>query len=249
MSLNARVALVTGAGSGIGKAIALVLAERGADIAVTGRRLERLDETANAVRGLGRRALAVSADVAASDQVRHMVKETVGYFGRIDILVNNAGHNMSVAIEEMRDDDWQRMLDVYLNGTFYCTREVVPVMKAQGAGKIINISSLRGQIGGPGQVCYSTAKAGLFGFTKALAKELAPYRINVNAIAPGKVETPMISRHSPEALDARRREIPWQRFARSEEIGYLAAFLASEESDYITGQVLGINGGAAIVGI
>ena len=249
MSLVGKVALITGASSGIGQAIAMVFAERGADIAANGRRRDALARTVAELEKLGRRALALPADVCAPDQVREMVKRAVDCFGRVDILVNNVGRGLDRSIEEMSDDEWKGLLAANLNGTFYCSREVVPIMKAQGGGVIINISSAGALIGRAGRTAYTTAKAGILGFTKALAKELAPCKIRVNAIAPGTTMTPALNRHGPEFFADRLRNIPLGRFGRPEDIAYLAAFLASDEADYITGQVISPNGGSVIVGI
>ena len=249
MSLEGKVAFVTGAGSGICRSIALVLAGRGADIVAIGRRREPLEETIAEVRKLGRRGLAVPTDVTVSEQVRNAVRQSVDEFGRVDILVNGAGNIVQKPVEQTTDADWQCLLDTHLNGAFYCAREIVPLMKKQGGGKIINIASIAAQIGRVDRVCYSTAKAGLLGFTKALAKEVAPYKINVNAISPGSVMTPMLRLNTAENLRERIERIPLHRFAEPDELGYLAAYLASKEADYITGQVIGINGGDGIVGI
>ena len=249
MTLKGKVALVTGASSGIGRATAIVLAERGADVACNGRDVARLEETVAAVRARGRLALALVADVADAGQVRAMVRTAQDCFGRIDILVNNAGHIVSGLVEQHSDSDWHRILDVHLGGAFYCVREVVPMMKRQMSGKIVNISSIYGMTGAPNYIAYSTAKAGLLGFTKALAKELAPFKINVNAVAPGSTMTAIQSVLDPAIIDARRQANPWKRYATPEDIAYAIAFLASDDADFITGQVISPNGGAVIVGI
>jgi 3-oxoacyl-[acyl-carrier protein] reductase len=250
MDFRGKAALITGAASGIGQATAQVLAERGCDIAVNDINEAGARQAAKELRGLGVRAIPVVADVADSQAVGEMVDTILRELGRIDILFANAGYDEICSLEEMTDEQWHRMIDVHLGGVFYCCRAVVSAMKQQGSGKIICTGSISGMVAwGYDNAHYCAAKAGIMGLAKSLAKELAPYKINVNVVAPGSVMTPLQSATPPEVIETRMRENPWGRFADPREIGYLVAFLASEEADYITGQVISPNGGAVIVGI
>jgi 3-oxoacyl-[acyl-carrier protein] reductase len=250
VSLEGRVALVTGAGSGIGRAMAYVFAQRGCDVVIGDVSEDRAQRVAAEVAGLGVQALPLMADVADSGAVNEMVARALSELGRIDILVNNAGYDEECPTENMSDEMWSRMIAVHLDGCFYCCRAVIPTMKGLNKGKIVNISSISAMVAwGEQNAHYCAAKAGIMGFTKALAKELAPWKISVNAIAPGSTMTPIQDRVPQELIEARRKANPMGRFAQPEEIAYLAAFLASDEGDYITGQVISINGGAVIVGI
>jgi 3-oxoacyl-[acyl-carrier protein] reductase len=230
--------------------MAHVFAGRGCDIVIGDLSEHGAQQVAAEVTGLGVRALPLVADVADSGAVNGMVAKALDELGRIDILVNNAGYDEECPTDEMSDEMWSRMIAVHLNGCFYCSRAVIPAMKERGKGKIVNISSISAMVAwGEKNAHYCAAKAGIMGFTKALAKELAPWKISVNAIAPGSTMTPIQDRVPRELIEARRKANPMGRFAQPEEIAYLAAFLASDEGDYITGQVISINGGAVIVGI
>ncbi len=249
MSFEGRVALITGSGSGIGQAHAEVLSQRGCDIVVNDIVAEHARETARRVEANGRRAAVELVDVSDSAAVAAMVDRVAERFGKVDILVNNAGVAERLPMEEITDDRWDRMLRVHVYGAFYCARAVVPHMKAHRYGKIVNISSTWGMVGWADALHYSTAKAALLGFTKSLAKELAPWNINVNAIAPGKVWTPLPLKIQGEArMRAMAEEVPLKRWAEPREIGYLGAFLVSDEAAYLTGQVVSPNGGETIVG-
>jgi 3-oxoacyl-[acyl-carrier protein] reductase len=250
MDFRSKVALITGAASGIGQATAQVLAERGCDIAVIDVDEIGAQQTTEELCGLGVRAIPVVADAADSQAVNEMVGTVLKELGRIDILFANAGYHETCPLEEMTNEQWHRMIDTHLGGTFYCCRAVVPAMKQQGGGKIICTASTSGMVAwGYDDVHYCAAKAGIMGLAKRLAKDLASYKINVNVVAPGSVMTPIQRTVPPEVIEKRMKENPWGRYADPREIGYLVAFLASGEADYITGQVISPNGGAVIVGI
>lgn len=250
MGFEGKVALVTGAASGIGKATATVFAQRGCNVAVNDVNREGAIAVAGDLAKLGVRSIPVIADVSNSAAVKEIVATTLKELGRIDILFNNAGYDETCPAEQLSDEQWNRMLAVHMGGCFYCCREVIPAMKKLRKGKIVNISSISAMVAwGEENAHYCAAKAGIIGFTKALAKELAPWKICVNAIAPGSTMTPIQDKVPREVIEARMKANPMERFAEPEEIAYLAAFLASEEADFITGQVISINGGAVIVGI
>src|SRR4030043_65411 len=243
LKLAGRVALVTGAAQGIGKAVALLLARNGADIVVSDINLEKAEETANEISSIGRKALAVKVDVADWNDVERMVGVILEKFAKIDILVNNAGITRDKLILRMTEEDWDAVLDVNLKGTFHCTKAVVRHMAKQRSGKIINIASVVGEMGNASQANYSASKAGVIGLTKTIAKEFAQRGININAIAPGYIETPM-----PEVLPEKVKEelkklIPMERLGKPEDVAEAVFFLVSEDSNYITGHVLNVNGG------
>lgn len=247
---NGKIALITGAASGIGRATAQVLAERGCDVAICDIDLSGALLAAQQISEIGIRTLAVRVDVSDSNDVEKMAAQVANELGPIDILFANAGYHETCPLEKMTDDQWHRMINVHLGGTFYCCRAVVPSMKNRMNGRIICTSSVSGMVAwGFDDAHYCAAKAGILGLTKRLAKDLAPYKINVNAIAPGSVMTPMQRNVPAEVISTRMRENPLGRYADPREIGYLVAFLASKEADYITGQVVSPNGGAVIVGI
>lgn len=242
-ALNGRVALVTGAARGIGRAIALELASRGANVAVNYRKSQADAETAaEQIREMGAECLVIQGDVSNKVEARKVVKEVSDYWGHLDILVNNAGITRDRSLRKMADDEWADVINVNLNGTFYCTSAALPGMIDQKYGRIINISSYVGQAGNFGQANYAASKGGVIAFTKCLAIELAKYNITANAIAPGFTCTEMLSGIPPEVLEQIRLKIPLGRFARAEEIAKTAAFLAVDGS-YITGQQININGG------
>ena len=250
-ALDGKVALITGSGRGMGRAHAVLLAERGADIMVHDLRKEEADETADLVRQKGRRVLVSNADVADTAAMRDYVRRGEKELGRIDILVNNAGIGAERrGIEGVTLEWWQRMLDIHVKGSFFTTQAVVPGMKARKSGKILNVSSMWSMTGNPYGASYIAAKSALLGLTRAWALELAPWNICVNAVAPGSIYSQMvIERDGLEAAQKRWDLIPLKRPAQPEEIAYSVAFLCSGESDFITGQVLSQNGGFAIVGI
>ncbi len=241
MQLSNQVALITGARRGIGRAIALKYAENGADCILIARTAP--DELAGEIRALGRRASALAVDVADAEAVEKAVKESVKEFGRLDILVNNAGINDDGLLIRMKLEQWQRVLDVNLSGAFYATKAAARPMLKQESGRIINISSVIGQMGNAGQANYAASKAGLLGFTKSVAKELGSRGITVNAIAPGFIETDMTHDLSDEAKSALLGQIPLGKLGQAEDVAALALFLASAGARYITGQTFNVDGG------
>lgn len=247
--LEGKIALITGSGDGMGKAHAILMAERGADIVVSDIRAEPAQATAEEVRKRGRRAHVVVADMADVAQVKNMVKEGAARLGPIDILVNNAGYGQRLETMDITEEDFDRMFAVHVRGSFFAAQAVIPAMKERRRGKIINISSMWGMTGAPVASHYCAAKAALLGFTKAWAKELAPWNIHVNAVAPGGVRSggPMKLDNS-EVLKAKEAKVPLKRYCEPVEIAYAVAYLASPESDFVTGQVISPNGGEVIVG-
>ncbi|MEM0043033.1 MAG: SDR family NAD(P)-dependent oxidoreductase [Thermofilaceae archaeon] len=246
LNLSDRVAIVTGAGQGIGREVSLQLAQAGAKVVLIDVS-DKVFDVLREVRGFGGDGLAIKCDVSRWEDVRAAVNQVLDKFGRIDILVNNAGIYPFKPFTEMGEQDWDKVLDVNLKGVFNFTRAVLPRMIEQRRGKIINISSIAGSVVGfPNLVHYSASKAGIIGFTRALALETAQYGITVNAISPGPIETPGIGVLSKEAYEQVRRAIPLGRFGKPEEVAYLVLFLASDKSDFITGQNIVIDGGYTI---
>jgi 3-oxoacyl-[acyl-carrier protein] reductase len=242
--LDGRVALVTGASRGIGSAIALELARAGADIVLVSRSIEHLTHVADRVTRLGRVALACVADVADPTQVRRSVDEALTRFEHIDVLVNNAGLNSRGPYDAISADDWSTVLGVNLNAAFSYVQAVADGMRQRRWGRILNIASISGQTGGvSGSVAYSTSKGGLIAFGKTLARDLGPFGITVNAIAPGQIDTDMSNVLTPEQRDAITNSIPLGHLGQSEDIAYAVRFLASEEARFITGATLDVNGG------
>lgn len=244
MELKNKVALVTGSSRGIGRAIAIELAKNGIDIVVNSSSnpqegLEVVEE----IKKIGQRALYIQADISNPDQVVKMIEKIIHEFGRIDSLVNNAGINMDKKLENMDIDRWNRVISVNLTGTFNCTKAVIKFMKEQGGGKIVNISSIVGEIGNFGQSNYSASKGGVISITKTVAKEYARYGILVNAIAPGFIKTKMVEGIPEEVIQRIVEQIPLGRLGKPEEVAKLVAFLVSDNANYITGQVININGG------
>ncbi len=244
--LKGKVAAVTGGQRGIGKAICEKLAENGADIAIIDMCDESAaQETVALIEAKGVKARAYRCDVTDGASVKETFKAILADFGTVDILVNNAGITKDKLAMMMSEDDFEKVLDVNLSGAFRASKEVIPVMLKKHSGKIINISSISGIIGNAGQVNYSASKAGLIGMTKSLARELASRNITCNAVAPGFVETDM-TKNLPDGGKALSQSIPLRRFAKPEEIAGLVAFLASPAADYITGEVIRIDGGLAM---
>lgn len=243
MELIGKIALVTGAAQGIGRAIALLLAEQGADVIVSDINLEKARETAQEIEARGRRALAIQANVAIPAEVEQMVETIIEQFGRIDILVNNAGITRDRLILRMTEEDWDVVLDVNLKGTFNCTKAALRHMTKQRSGKIVNIASVSGEMGNPGQANYAASKAGVIGFTKTIAREFAARGINVNAIAPGFIQTAMTDALPEKVRETLKQMIPMERLGQPEDVAHAVLFLVSERSSYITGQVLNVNGG------
>ena len=244
--LAGRVAFVTGAGSGIGRAIAMRFAEEGADVAAVDLDEAAASETADLVRALGRRADAIRADVAAPVDVEAAAQRAAA-FGQIDILVNNAGITRDATIRKMTDDAWDLVIDVHLKGTFLCTRAVLAGMRDAGrGGAVVNMSSISGKIGNFGQANYAAAKAGIAALTKVTAREYARYGIRANAIQPGLIDTPMTRAMGEEMLKTRVADTPLGRIGRPEEVANVALFLASDLASYITGAVIEVTGGRYI---
>lgn len=243
VSLTGKVAMVTGGAQGIGKAVALLLARNGADIIAADINLEKAEETVREIQLLGRKALAVKVDVGSFDDVIRVVQTVLEKFSQIDILVNNAGINRDKLILRMTEEDWDAVLTINLKGTFNCTKAVVRHMSKQRSGKIVNIASVVGEMGNAGQANYAASKAGVIGFTKTVAREFAQRGINVNAIAPGYIETPMTDVLAEKVKEELRRMIPMERLGKPEDVAEAVLFLVSEASSYITGQVLNVNGG------
>jgi 3-oxoacyl-[acyl-carrier protein] reductase len=241
MQLENKVAFITGARRGIGRAIALKYAQNGADCVLLARSAP--DELAEEIRGLGRRALALACDVSDNDQVEAAVKQSMGEFGKIDVLVNNAGIAQDGLLIRMKLEQWQNVIDVNLSGAFYCTKAVARHMLKASAGRIINVSSVIGQMGNAGQANYAASKAGLIGFTKSIAKELGSRGITCNAIAPGFITTDMTSDMSEEAKTLLLQNVPLGTLGEPEDVAELALFLAGMGARYITGQVLNVDGG------
>ena len=242
-SLVGRVALVTGASRGIGRAIALELARRGAKVALNFRAgVKEAESAAEEIQAIGGECLLVQGDVAKKGEAARIVKEVIDKWQRLDILVNNAGITRDRTMRKMTDEDWAAVINVNLNGTFYCTSAAVPAMMNQRFGRIINISSVVGQMGAFGQANYSASKGGIIAFTKTLALEMAKYNVTANAIAPGFTSTEMVDAIPEEIAAQIKAKIPLGRFASPEEIAKAAAFLAAD-GDYITGQELNVNGG------
>ncbi|URT72561.1 3-oxoacyl-[acyl-carrier-protein] reductase [Cytobacillus firmus] len=244
MKLEGKAALVTGASRGIGREIALGLARQGADIVVNYSGSEaRANEVVDEIKALGRNAFAIQCDVSNSDSVTSMVKETVEKFGKLDILVNNAGITKDNLLMRMKEDEWDDVININLKGVFLCTKAVTRQMMKQRNGRIINISSIVGVSGNPGQANYVAAKSGVIGLTKTSAKELASRGITVNAIAPGFITTDMTDKLNEDVRDQMLKQIPLARFGDPADIANVAVFLASEDSRYMTGQTLHVDGG------
>ena len=244
MQLTGKTAIVTGGSRGIGRAAALTLAEAGADVAVIyAGNTAAAEETVRLIEEKGRKGLAIQCDVADEAAVTAMVKDVKKELGRIDILVNNAGITRDGLLMIMKEDDWQAVLDTNLTGAFHCTKAVTRLMMKQRSGSIINITAVVGEPGNAGQANYAAAKAGLIGFTKSVAKELASRNIRCNAIAPGCIETDMTAVLGEDTVDAMIKTIPMGRVAQPEEVAKAVLFLASDDASYITGQTLNVDGG------
>lgn len=239
-----KVILVTGATRGIGKQIAITFAKEGYDIAINYRKEnEDLENTKKAIEENGGKCFAVQGDVSSFDDCVRLVKEIINEYGKIDVLVNNAGITKDTLLMRMKKEDFESVIDVNLVGTFNVTKNVVPYMMKAKSGRIINISSVVGVSGNAGQTNYSASKAGIIGFTKSLAKEIASRNILVNAVAPGFIETDMTNVLKDEVKDAISKQIPLNRMGKAEDVANVVKFLASEDSSYITGQVINIDGG------
>lgn len=245
LPLENRVAVVTGGGRGIGRAIAHELARQGAAVVVNDKSGEGI--VCSEINDAGGKASCFKADVADFSEVQNLIKFTVETFGDLHILVNNAGITRDGLLLSMSEDDWDTVLRVNLRGTFVCSKAAVKHMIRKRYGRVISIASVAGQMGNAGQTNYASSKAGIIGFTKSLARELASRNITVNAIAPGFVDTDILKAMAPETLEAAVKMVPLGRKGKPEEIAYAVAFLASDRAAYITGQVLGVDGGMAMM--
>ena len=244
MEFEGKVALVTGASRGIGRAIALNLAQAGANIvAVYQYNQEKAAELAKEIEALGRECLPVQANVAIEDEVDALMKAALAEFGRLDILINNAGITRDTLIMRMKSQDWRDVIDVNLSGMFYCLKAVTKTMFKQRSGKIVFISSIIGETGNAGQANYAASKAGTIGLVKSAAKEFAARGIQVNAVAPGFIETDMTSDLKEDVKKLYMDQIPLKRFGSAQEVAETVKFLVSDKADYITGQVIHVNGG------
>jgi 3-oxoacyl-[acyl-carrier protein] reductase len=243
MSLSGRVALVTGASQGIGRACALKLAGLGASVAVAARNQEKLNELVNEIGASGGKASAFPLDVSDEEQIKATFKNALAQLGKIDILVNNAGITRDQLVMRMKRADWDAVLNTNLTSAYLCVQQVIASMLKQRWGRIINMTSIFGQTGQAGLANYASSKAGLIGLTMALARELASRNITCNAVAPGLIETPMTSGFSDDFKQNALKMIPLGRIGTPEDVANAVAFLASEESSYITGHVLSVNGG------
>ncbi|MHC1698266.1 MAG: 3-oxoacyl-[acyl-carrier-protein] reductase [Geobacteraceae bacterium] len=243
MSLAGKKALVTGASRGIGKAVAMKLAAEGAEVIVTATSLERAKQTADQIISLGHKAIPVKVDVGLAADVEALFQVVVAEFGSLDILVNNAGITRDGLLMRMKDEDWDSVLDVNLKGTFLCTREAIKIMAKAKSGRIVTISSVVGEMGNAGQANYCASKAGIIGFTKAVAREYAKRNITVNAVAPGFIETDMTGVLTEGVRDELLKQIPVNRFGAPEDIANAVYYLVSDLGSYVTGQVISVNGG------
>ena len=244
MNLEGKVALVTGASRGIGREIALELARQGCNVAVNYAGSEaKANEVVDEIKSLGREAIAVQCNVSDAEGVQAMVKETVGEFGSIDILVNNAGITKDNLLMRMKETEWDDVININLKGVFLCTKAVTRQMMKQRSGRIINISSIVGVSGNPGQANYVAAKSGVIGLTKTTARELAPRGITVNAVAPGFISTDMTDQLPEDVRSEMLKQIPLSRFGAPGDIAKVVTFVASDSASYMTGQTLHIDGG------
>nr|MBI3613851.1 3-oxoacyl-[acyl-carrier-protein] reductase [Nitrospirota bacterium] len=247
MSLEGKMAIVTGAAQGIGRAIAEMLAQHGADIAVADLDPGRSQDTVAAVTKLGRRALNVKVNVADFADVKAMVDQVVKEWGKIDILVNNAGITRDGLLLRMKEEDWNLVMQVNLNGTFHCTKAVLSPMTKQRYGRIVNIASIVGAMGNAGQANYAASKAAVIGFTKTVAREYASRQVTVNAVAPGFIDTAMTQGLPAEVKETLQKQIPLGRLGQPSDVAEAVSFLASDAAGYITGHVLHVNGGMLMV--
>ena len=243
MSLSGRVALVTGASQGIGRACALKLAQNGAAVALAARNQEKLQQLVSEIAASGGKAAAFPVDVAHEDQVESAFKSAIAQFGKIDILVNNAGITRDQLVMRMKRADWDAVLNTNLTSAYLCIQQAMGSMLKQHWGRIINITSVFGQVGQAGQANYASSKAGLIGLTMAIAREVASRNITCNAVSPGFIETAMTAGFSEEFKENALKMIPLGRIGTPEDAAHAVVFLASEEASYITGHVLNVNGG------
>lgn len=245
MPFDDKVAFVTGASQGIGRACALVLAEAGASVVLASRNLENLNRVAEEIhqRDAKARTLALGLDVASEEAIKKAFYEAAGHFGKIDILVNNAGITHDALVMRMKRQDWDAVMNTNLTAAYLCMQQVLPGMIRRRQGRIINMVSVVAQMGNAGQANYAASKAGIIGLTRAVAQEVASRNVTVNAIAPGFIETAMTETLSPEAREKLASRIPLARLGQPADVAAAVRFLASDEASYITGQVLNVNGG------
>ncbi len=239
-----KVALVTGASRGIGRSIALQLAEEGYHVVVNyAGNQEKAEEVVEQIKQKGVDAVAIQANVSNGDEVKAMIKEVVKIFGSIDVLVNNAGITRDNLLMRMKEREWDEVIDTNLKGVFNCIQKVTPQMLKQRHGRIINLTSIVGAVGNPGQINYVASKAGVIGMTKTAARELASRNITVNAVAPGFIVSDMTDALNDELKETMKSQIPLGRFGQDTDIAHTVAFLASDKAEYITGQTIHVNGG------
>lgn len=243
MRLQNKTAIITGAGNGIGKEAALTFSREGANVVVADFDEAAAEAVVAEIKEKGGNGIAVKVNVADQESVTQMVQEAVNSFGSVDILVNNAGITADAMLHKLTPENWQKVIDVNLTGVFYCTQAVIPKMVEQGKGKIITTSSVSGVYGNVGQTNYAATKAGVVGMTKSWAKELGGKGINVNAVAPGFVETSMVAKVPDKVIEKLKMTIPLNRLGNPADIANAYLFLASHESDYVNGTVLHVDGG------
>jgi len=243
MAPNGKVAIVTGAAQGIGKTIALLFAAKGASLVLCDINLEAAEKTAREIEEKGGKCLALKSDVSNFQDAEKIIKQAVEHFGSLDILINNAGITRDNVLLRMKEEQWDQVMAVNLKGTFNFTRAAIKVMMRKKRGKIINIASITGMMGNAGQANYSASKAGVIGFTKAIAREYADRGITVNAVAPGFIATAMTDAIPEREREELIKQIPMKKLGTPEDVANAVYFLASDEASYITGHVIGVNGG------
>ncbi|WP_227762262.1 3-oxoacyl-ACP reductase FabG [Zhaonella formicivorans] len=243
MRLANKVAVITGSSRGIGRAIAVAMAKEGAKVVVNGGNQKAIDETVEMIRALGAEVISVRANIADYDQVQMLAEEAIKAFGRIDILINNAGITRDAMLHKMTPEQWKEVIDINLTGVFNCTSIIGAIMRNQGSGNIINISSVVGLYGNVGQTNYSATKGAMISMMKTWAKELGRKGIRANAIAPGFISTEMVETIPENILDGIKKSVPIGRLGTAEEIANVAVFLASDESSYINGETIRVDGG------
>ena len=246
MDLKEKVAIVTGAGQGIGRGIALRLAEFGANVVLLDIRQDTIDEVAEEIRSKGVEVLSLQVDVTRSERLRHMARQVMAEFGQIDILVNNAGiTGRTVPMVELNEQDWDQVMNLNLKGVFLCCQAVLGYMIERRYGKIVNVASIAGKEGNPTLVPYSVSKAGVICLTKALAKEVTDYQINVNCVSPAVIQTPILDGMASSTVEYMISKIPMGRVGKPEEVAAVVHFLASDDAGFVTGQCYDVSGGRA----